>query len=151
MDDTVATTPPNLFARAVAAVGHPLLLAGALGLWWTLGANDGAMLATLASVLVVSMLLERLIPAEPAWRLGPGATLLLAALYLLGLIVSGALIAGYESLLPAALAGVSEQVGAGQPRCDHGGRAQLQRHDRPAWLETHPRHPNRPPVCVQPG
>lgn len=112
MDDTVATTPPNLFARAVAAVGHPLLLAGALGLWWTLGANDGAMLATLASVLVVSMLLERLIPAEPAWRLGPGATLLLAALYLLGLIVSGALIAGYESLLPAALAGVSEQVGA---------------------------------------
>ncbi len=112
MDDTVVVAPPNLFARAVAAVGHPLLLAGALGLWWALGANDGALLATLAAVLVVSMLLERLIPAEPTWRLGLGATLRLAALYLLGLILSGALIATYESLLPAALAGVRERVGA---------------------------------------
>ena len=75
MDDTIAATPPNLFARAVAAVGHPLLLAGALGLWWALGADDGAMLATLAAVLVVSMLLERLIPAEPTWRQGVVATL----------------------------------------------------------------------------
>lgn len=112
MDDIITATRPNLFARAVAAVGHPLLLAGALGLWWALGADDGAMLATLAAVLVMSMLLERLIPAEPTWRLGLGATLRLAALYLLGLIVTGALIATYESLLPAALAGVRERVGA---------------------------------------
>lgn len=108
MGDIVATAPPNLFARTVAAVGHPLLLAGALGLWWALGANEGAMLAALASVLAMSMLLERLVPAEPTWRLGLGATLRLAALYLLGLLVSGALIATYESLLPAALAGVRE-------------------------------------------
>lgn len=112
MDDTIATARRSLFARAVAAVGHPLLLAGALGLWWTLGADDGAMLATLASVLSISMLLERLVPAEPAWRQGLGATLRLAGLYLLGLIVSGALIAAYESLLPATLAGVRERIGA---------------------------------------
>lgn len=112
MDDTTVATPSFRFARMLAVVGHPLLLGGALGLWWALGANDGAMLAALASVLVASMLLELLIPAEPTWRLGLGATLRLAGLYLLGLILSGALIATYESLLPAALAGVSERVGA---------------------------------------
>lgn len=112
MDDIVAATRPHLFARAIAAVGHPLLLAGALGLWWTLGANDIAMLATLASVLAMSMLLEWLVPAEPAWRLSLGATLRLAGLYLLGLILTGMLIASYESLLPAVLAGGRERIGA---------------------------------------
>ena len=111
MDDTIATPHRTRFARAVAAVGHPLLLAGALGLWWALGRNDDATLATLVSVLMVSMLLERLVPAEPTWRLGLGATLRLAGVYLLGLIVSGGLIAAYESLLPAALAGVRARMG----------------------------------------
>ncbi len=111
MDDTIATNQPNLFARFLAAVGHPLLLAGALGLWWALGRNDGATLATLVSMLLVSMLLERLVPAEPTWRLRLGATLRLAGVYLLGLIVSGGLIAAYESLLPAALAGVRARLG----------------------------------------
>lgn len=112
MDDTIDTPCRTRFARVVAVVGHPLLLAGALGLWWTLGRSDGATLATLASVLAVSMLLERLVPAEPTWRQGVVATLQLAGLYLLGLVVSGALIAAYESLLPAALAGVRERIGA---------------------------------------
>ena len=111
MEDTIAPTHRPMLARAVAAAGHPLLLVGALGLWWALGANDGAMLATLAAVLVVSMLLERLIPAEPAWRLGLVATLRLAGVYLLSLIVSGGLITVYESLLPAVLAGVRARLG----------------------------------------
>ncbi len=111
MEDTIVPTRRPMLARAVAGAGHPLLLAGALGLWWVLGANEGAMLATLAAVLAVSMLLERLIPAEPTWRLGLGATLRLAGVYLLSLIVSGGLIAAYESLLPAALAGVRARLG----------------------------------------
>jgi sterol desaturase/sphingolipid hydroxylase (fatty acid hydroxylase superfamily) len=111
MDNTTDTTPRPWLARAVAVIGHPLILAAALGLWWALGGGDGAMLATLAAALMLSMLLERLIPAVPAWRLGLGATLALASLYLLGLIVSGVLIATYESLLPAALAGVRIRIG----------------------------------------
>lgn len=111
MDDTNATTHRPMLARAVAVAGHPLLLAGALGLWWTLGGNEDATLATLVSMLLVSMVLERLVPAEPTWRPGLGATLRLAGVYLLGLIVSGGLIVAYESLLPAALAGVRARMG----------------------------------------
>lgn len=113
MDDTIAATHRTWFARAVAAVGHPLLLAGALGLWWALGRNEDATLATL-----VSMLLERLVPAEPTWHLGLGATLRLAGVYLLGLMVSGGLIAAYESLLPAALAGARARMGLAIWRAD---------------------------------
>lgn len=111
MDNTTDTSPRPRLARTVAVIGHPLILAGALGLWWALGGGDGAMFAALAAALMVSMLLERLIPAVPAWRLGLGATLALASLYLLGLIVSGVLIAAYESLLPAALVGVRIRIG----------------------------------------
>ena len=111
MDDTIASTHRTRLARAVAVAGHPLLLAGALGLWWTLARNEDATLATLVSMLLVSMVLERLVPAEPTWRLGLGATLRLAGVYLLGLMVSGGLIAAYESLLPAALAGARARMG----------------------------------------
>jgi sterol desaturase/sphingolipid hydroxylase (fatty acid hydroxylase superfamily) len=69
------------------------------------------MLASLATALLVSMALERLIPAVPEWRLGIGATLRLAGLYLLGLVISGTIIAGYESVLPAALSDVRARIG----------------------------------------
>ncbi len=108
-----ASVPPRhpRLARAIAAVGHPLILGGALGLWWALGADDDAMLVTLVSILLVSMLLERLVPAVPAWRLGFVARLRLAGLYLLTLMVSGIVIAGYGSVLPETLAGFRAGIG----------------------------------------
>ena len=111
--DEDATSPrhPRL-ARAIALAGHPPLLAGALGLWWALGATDETTLVVLVAVLAASMTLERLVPAMPAWRLGLGAHLRLGGVYLLGLLLSGAIIAGYESLLPQALAPLRERIGA---------------------------------------
>lgn len=111
--DEDATSPrhPRL-ARAIALAGHPLLLAGALGLWWALGATDETTLVVLVAVLAASMTLERVVPAMPAWRLGLGAHLRLGGVYLLGLLLSGLMIAGYESLLPQALADVRTRIGA---------------------------------------
>lgn len=112
MESTTAPSRYPAFARAVALAGHPLLLSGVFGLWWTLGHSDEAMLVVLAAMLLVSMVLERLIPAVPAWRQGVGETLRLAGLYLLGLLLSGALIIGYESVLPAALGDVRARIGS---------------------------------------
>lgn len=114
MDDNDTSTPPRhpRLARAVALAGHPLLLAGALGLWRALGASDDATLAVLAAVLAASMTLERLVPAMPGWRLGLGAHLRLGGIYLVGLLLSGLMIAGYEALLPSALEDVRARIGA---------------------------------------
>jgi sterol desaturase/sphingolipid hydroxylase (fatty acid hydroxylase superfamily) len=112
MDETVAPPRHPRLARAVALVGHPLLLAGALGLWWALGATDDAVLPVLAAALASSITLERLVPAMPGWRLGVGAHLRLGGVYLLGLLLSGLMIAGYESLLPDALAPLRARIGA---------------------------------------
>jgi sterol desaturase/sphingolipid hydroxylase (fatty acid hydroxylase superfamily) len=112
MDDTALPPRHPRLARAIALAGHPLLLAGALGLWWALGATEEATLAVLAAVLATSITLERLVPAMPTWRLGLGAHLRLGGIYLLGLLLSGAIIAGYESLLPQALAPLRERIGA---------------------------------------
>jgi sterol desaturase/sphingolipid hydroxylase (fatty acid hydroxylase superfamily) len=111
MDDTSAPPRHPWLARAVAAIGHPLIVGGALSLWWTLGADDSATLVTLATTVLVSMMLEQLVPAVPAWRLGPAATLRLAGLYLLTLIVSSVLIVGYGAVLPEALAGFRSSIG----------------------------------------
>lgn len=110
MDNPAPPIRHPRLTRAVAAAGHPLLLATALGTWWTLGADQNAALAALLATMLAAMILERLIPAMPAWRLGVGATLRLAAVYVLGLMVSAALIATYESLLPTALAGVRAHI-----------------------------------------
>lgn len=99
-------------ARAIALVGHPLLLAGALGLWWALGGSDAATLPVLVAVLGVAMVLERVVPAMPGWRMGAGATVRVGAVYVLGLALSALLIGGYEALLPDALADVRVRVGA---------------------------------------
>jgi sterol desaturase/sphingolipid hydroxylase (fatty acid hydroxylase superfamily) len=112
MDPSVPTSGFPKLARAIALVGHPLLLAGALWLWSALGRGDDAIVATLVTALLVSMTLERLVPAMPEWRLGIGATLRLAGLYLLGLVLSGMIITGYESVLPAALSDVRARIGS---------------------------------------
>jgi sterol desaturase/sphingolipid hydroxylase (fatty acid hydroxylase superfamily) len=65
----------------------------------------------LAAILLATMLLERLVPAVAAWRLGFAATLRLAGLYLLTLMVSGILIGAYESVLPETLAGFRARIG----------------------------------------
>lgn len=99
-------------ARLLRVAGHPLLLAGALALWWMLGQDGIALLATLATMLLLMELLERLVPALPAWRLGIAARLRLLGVYLFGLAVSAALLATYESFLPAALEPLRTRVGA---------------------------------------
>ena len=112
MEPTATSPRFPTFARAFALLGHPLLLAGVFGLWWALGRSDEAMLVVLAAMLLVAMVVERLIPAVPAWRQGVGETLRLAGLYLLGLLVSGAVIIGYESVLPAVLGDVRARIGS---------------------------------------
>lgn len=112
MDDTSNPLRHPRLARVVSVGGHPLILGGALALWWMLGAGDGATLAALAFTMLISMVLERVVPAVPVWRLGFVATLRLAGVYLLGLMVSGVLIVGYETILPTALAEVRTGIGA---------------------------------------
>lgn len=106
--------PATIFAprRLLRLFGHPLLLGGALALWWTLGGGDAALPLTLAAMLALLEVLERTVPALPAWRLGVVAKLKLAGVYLVGVVASAILLAGYELLLPAALEPLRTRVGA---------------------------------------
>ncbi len=99
------------FSRLVEQAGHPLILACAGLAWWHAGRHDGTTLAVLVAVLSLTALLEALIPAMPQWRVGVGARARLIAVYLLGLVVSTALIAAYQGLLVPTLADVRAQVG----------------------------------------
>jgi sterol desaturase/sphingolipid hydroxylase (fatty acid hydroxylase superfamily) len=93
-------------------VGHPLFLIGAMALWWALGKNDVAMLVVLVSTLVLIGAVEQLVPAQPQWRVSSAAQRRLVALYILGAVVSGVLIAGYRAALVPALDGVRNGIGA---------------------------------------
>ena len=110
--ETTTTSPRYpAFARAVALVGHPIQLAGVFGLWWALGRSDKAMYMALAATLLVSMTLERLIPAVPAWRQGLRETLPLVGLYVLGMVLYNVILIGYLSALPASLSDVHARIG----------------------------------------
>ncbi len=54
-------------------LGHPLILALALGLWAWMGAGDGALLAALGLSLALLHGLEAVWPARPDWRRGAAA------------------------------------------------------------------------------
>src|SRR5687767_5600578 len=91
-------------------VGHPLFLVGAMALWWALGKNDVAMLVVVVSTLVLIGAVEQLVPAQPQWQVSSAAQRRLVALYILGAVVSGVLIAGYRAVLVPALDGVRNGV-----------------------------------------
>lgn len=99
-------------SRLIRLIAHPLLLAAALTSWWALGRDEPALLITLAAMLGLLEILERMVPALPAWRLDVVAKLKLLGVYLLGLAVASALIAGYEALLPATLEPLRTRIGA---------------------------------------
>lgn len=99
-------------SRFIRVFAHPLLLAAALASWWALGRDGLATLFTLAAMLCLLEVLERSVPALPAWRLGVVAKLKLLGVYLFGLLVASMLIAGYEALLPATLEPLRTRIGA---------------------------------------
>lgn len=103
---------PQALSHFVRLIAHPLLLAAALASWWWLGSDEPALLLTLAAMLGLLEILERTVPALPAWRLGVVAKLKLLGIYLLGLTVAAILVAGYEALLPAAMEPLRTRIGA---------------------------------------
>lgn len=98
-------TPRRTAAWVVRRFGHPLLLVGAGLLWWHLGAGELALALTLVAVIVTIELLQRLVPAMPAWGVSVRMRLTLVGLYLLTFGVSGLLIGAWGTLLGPGLAG----------------------------------------------
>ncbi|MEH6419931.1 sterol desaturase family protein [Pseudomonas sp. CGJS7] len=98
--------------RFVERWAHPLILAGALALWWLLGRGELAFWTSMAAVLLLLQVLERWVPAMPDWRIGAAATARLIGVYLIGLWVSGLIVDGYRELLPPALHVVRDRIGA---------------------------------------
>lgn len=90
------TAQPHSFIRTLT---HPLLLLGALGLWWALDKSEIAALAALVASQAVLAILEATVPAEPDWRQTPKQKLGLAAVYLVTLVVFGLVLSLYEWLL----------------------------------------------------
>lgn len=109
----VAGTNPNhpRLRWAVRCLGQPLLLATGLLLWWRMGYSEVAALASIALVLLLMEVLERVVPARPAWRLGVVARLKLLGLYLAILLVTGVVLAAYEAVLVPALSAVPGWLG----------------------------------------
>ena len=82
---------------------HPLLLLGALGLWWALDKGELAALAALVASQAVLAFLEATAPAVPHWRQTPKQKLGLAAVYVATLVVFGLVLSLYEWLLAPSL------------------------------------------------
>lgn len=101
-----------LAAHFVERVGHPVFLAGALGLWWLMGGGNGALFLVLVLSLFTMEVIERSIPALPTWRQSGAEKLGLIGVYLLGLLLSGMLIASYEAVLAPLFDGFNSSLGA---------------------------------------
>jgi len=87
------------FAKLIERVGHPALLALAFGIWYGTGKDDVAVLLVQVCMLLVVVALERVVPANASWRLSSGMFAKLVGVYMLGLLVTGLLLAVYESVL----------------------------------------------------
>jgi sterol desaturase/sphingolipid hydroxylase (fatty acid hydroxylase superfamily) len=98
-------------ARLASQLGHPLLLAGTVGLWQALGSDDRALGLAWLALVAVTAVLEHLAPCRPAER----PTLARRAL----LIVTGGVLAFalgslgaiYETLLRSPLAPIAGEAG----------------------------------------
>ena len=94
------TARPRPFSQTLT---HPLLLLGALGLWWALDKSEIAALAALVASQAVLAFLEATAPAVPHWRQTPKHKLGLAAVYVATLVVFGLVLSLYEWLLAPSL------------------------------------------------
>ena len=94
------TARPRPFIQTLT---HPLLLLGALGLWWALDKGELAALAALVASQAVLAFLEAMAPAVPHWRQTPKQKLGLAAVYVATLVVFGLVLSLYEWLLAPSL------------------------------------------------
>ena len=94
------TARPRPFSQTLT---HPLLLLGALGLWWALDKSEIAALAALVASQAVLAFLEATAPAVPHWRQTPKQKLGLAAVYVATLVVFGLVLSLYEWLLAPSL------------------------------------------------
>lgn len=111
MHSSVPPAHPRL-AAFVERCAHPLILAGAVALWWALGHGSGSGSIVLAAVLLLTGVLEAWVPAMPEWRLSLGERLRLIGVYVLALAVSVLLLGLYESVLNPALSGLRDRIGA---------------------------------------
>lgn len=97
--------------RAIHHVAQPLLLAGALALWWALDLDEASVLIALVAAQLVLAMLERVAPAMPHWRQRPAEKATLAGLYLLSLLGLQLVLSAYAIVLVPALASARESLG----------------------------------------
>ncbi|MFP7723718.1 sterol desaturase family protein [Lysobacter sp. A3-1-A15] len=83
---------------------HPVLLVGALAVWWVLDRSEEAALVALIATQAVLAILEARAPAMPHWRQTLRQKLGLAAVYLATLVVLGLVLSLYGWLLAPPLA-----------------------------------------------
>ena len=101
----------SVAARLIERWAHPLFLVGAAGLWLAMGRSELAALVALAGSLLMMEVLERLVPAKPAWHQSWGEKAKLAGVYLMVLFIFGLVVSVYERLLGAGLSGIRESLG----------------------------------------
>lgn len=89
----------NRLAKGIVWFGHPMILALALLVWWTTGRSDGSILLVQTITLLMVLGLEKLIPANPGWRLRLTMFAKLIGVYLLGMFVTGLLLVFYDAVL----------------------------------------------------
>jgi hypothetical protein len=98
-------------ALVVERVGHPLLLAGALALCWSMGRSEATTLVALVLAMRVRDVLERIVPAVPHRRRSAMETVRLAGVYLLFLVVCVAVVAACGTVLVPAFVALREGLG----------------------------------------
>jgi sterol desaturase/sphingolipid hydroxylase (fatty acid hydroxylase superfamily) len=88
---------------AIAFGLHPVILVGALSVWWVMGQDASAVLVVLAAVQALLFVLEKLAPAKPQWTQSLPEKLGLFGAAVLLVIMSAALSELYGALLFPAL------------------------------------------------
>jgi len=109
----------NGTARLFSGLGHPLLLAGTVGLWLALGGDDGALGLAWLALVGVTAALEQLAPCRPAER---PSLLKRALLIITGVVLAfalGSLGALYEASLRPFLEPIANGPGALWPHGLH--------------------------------